>query len=127
MQCLTTTATGDPKKIEGDKLDMLYSTKLKTSSWSSKRSNALFHQQESGICTHMKRVIWNAKLTYIQINVPIFKYLDLGTNHLYLSSNHLYLATNHLHLGTNDLKIGINDLYLGSNDLYLSSNTSICT
>ena len=62
--------------------------------------------------------LWNAKLTYIQIFVPIFKYLDLGTNHLYLSSNYLYLASNHLHLGTNDLKIGINDLYLGSNDLY---------
>ena len=73
------------------------------------------------------RNIWNAKLTYIQIFVPIFKYLYLGTNHLYLSSNHLYLASNHLHLGTNDLKIGINDLYLGSNDLYLSSNTTICT
>ena len=57
----------------------------------------------------------------------IFKYLDLGTNHLYLSSNHLYLASNHLHLGTNDLKIGINNVYLGSNDLYLSSNTTICT
>ena len=25
--------------------------------------------------------IWNAKLTYIQIFVPIFKYLYLGTNH----------------------------------------------
>ena len=71
--------------------------------------------------------VWNAKLTYIQIFIPIFKYLDLGTNHLYLSSNHLYLASNHLYLGTNDLKIGTNDLYLGSNDLYLSSNTTICT
>ena len=71
--------------------------------------------------------IWNAKLTYIQIFVPIFKHLDLGSNHLYLSSNHLYLASNHLYLGTNDLKIGINDLYLGSNDLYLSANTTICT
>ena len=66
-------------------------------------------------------------LTYIQIFIPIFKYLDLGTIHLYLSSNHLYLASNHLYLGTNDLKIGINDFYLGSNDLYLSSNTTICT
>ena len=74
-----------------------------------------------------RREVWNAKLTYIQIFVPIFIYLDLGTNHLYLSSNHLYLASNHLHLGTNDLKIGINYLYLGSNDLYLSSNTTICT
>ena len=71
--------------------------------------------------------IWNAKLTYIQIFIPIFKYLDLGTNHLYLSSNHLYLASNHLYLGTNDLKIGINDLYLGPNDLYLSQNATICT
>ena len=67
-----------------------------------------------------KQYVWNAKLTYIQIFIPIFKYLDLGTNHLYLSSNHLYL-------GTNDLQIGINDLYLGPNDLYLSSNTTICT
>ena len=73
-------------------------------------------------CQH----VWNAKLTYIQIFIPIFKYLDLGTNHLYLSSNHLYLASNHLYLGTNDLKIGINDLYLGLNDLYLSSNATIC-
>ena len=73
------------------------------------------------------RGLWNAKLTYIQIFIPIFKYLDLGTNHLYLSSNHLYLASNHLYLGTNDLKIGINDLYLGPNDLYLSSNATICT
>ena len=73
--------------------------------------------------------VWNAKLTYIQKFIPIFKYLDLGTNHLYLSSNQLNLASNHLYLGTNDLKIGINDLYLGSNDLYLlvSSNTTICT
>ena len=71
--------------------------------------------------------VWNANLTYIQIFIPIFKYLDLGTNHVYLSLNHLYLASNHLHLGTNDLKIGTNDLYLGSNDLYLSSNTTICT
>ena len=69
--------------------------------------------------------LWNAKLTYIQIFVPICKYSDLGTNHLYQSSNHLLQASNHLHLGTNDLKIGINDLYLGSNDLYLSSNTTI--
>ena len=71
--------------------------------------------------------VWNAKLTYIQIFIPIFKYLDLGTNHLNLSSNHLYLASNHLYLGTYDLKIRINDLYLGSNDLYISSNTTICT
>ena len=47
--------------------------------------------------------LWNAKLTYIQIFVPIIKYLDLGINHLYLSSNHMYLALNHLHIGTNDL------------------------
>ena len=26
------------------------------------------------------RLVWNAKLTYIQIFVPIFKYLYLGTN-----------------------------------------------
>ena len=26
------------------------------------------------------RCVWNAKLTYIQIFVPIFKYLNLGTN-----------------------------------------------
>ena len=65
---------------------------------------------------------------YIYSNIStIFKYLDLGTNHLYLSSNHLYLSSNHLHLGTNDLKIGINDSYLGSKDLYLSPNTTICT
>ena len=69
----------------------------------------------------------NYAITYIQIFIPIFKYLDLGTNHLYLSSNHLYLASNHLYLGTNDLKIGINDLYIGSNYLYLSSKTTICT
>ena len=75
---------------------------------------------------HMPHV-WNAKLTYIQIFVPIFKYLNLGTNHLYLGTNHLYLGTNQLYLGSNDLKIGINDLYLGTNDLYLSSNTAIYT
>ena len=77
-----------------------------------------------------RNVLWNAKLTYtcIQIFIPIFKYFDIGTNHLlYLSSNHLYLASNHLYLGTNDLKIGINDLCLASNDLNLSSNTTICT
>ena len=85
--------------------------------------------------------VWNAKLTYIQIFVPIFKYLNLGTNHLYLGTNHLYLGTNHLYLGTNqlylgtnhlkiginDLYLGTNDLYLGTNDLYLSSNTAIYT
>ena len=37
-------------------------------------------------------LIWNAKITYIQILIPIFKYLDLGANHLYLSPNHLYLV-----------------------------------
>ena len=68
----------------------------------------------------LDRAVWNAKLTHIQIFIPIFKYLDLGTNHLYLASNHLYL-------GINDLKIGINDLYLGSNDLFISSNTTIYT
>ena len=71
-------------------------------------------------------LLWNAKLTYMQIFIPIFKYFDLGTNNLYLSSNHLYLASNHLYLGTEDLEIGMNDLYLGSNNLYLSSNTTIC-
>ena len=39
--------------------------------------------------------LWNTELTYIQIFIPIFKYLDLDTNHLYLYSNHLNLASNH--------------------------------
>ena len=60
-----------------------------------------------------KTNIWNAKLTYIQIFVPRFKYLDLGTTYLYLSSNH------DSKIGINHLKIGIDHLFLGKNDLYL--------
>ena len=64
------------------------------------------------------KLLWNAKLTYIQIFVPIFKYLYLGTNDLKIGINHLKIGINHLYLGTNHLKIGTNHLYLGTNTTY---------
>ena len=46
----------------------------------------------------------DAKLTYIQIFIPIFKYLSLGTNHLYLSSGGRQgMASPSLHKYTDDM------------------------
>ena len=59
--------------------------------------------------------IYSNICTYLQIFVPRYKYLDLGTNDLYLGTNDLYLGTNDLYLGTNDLYLGTNDLKIGTN------------
>ena len=61
--------------------------------------------------------IYSNICTYLQIFVPRYKLLDLGTNDLYLGANDLYIGINHL-------KIGVNHLYLGKNHLYLGTNTT---
>ena len=38
--------------------------------------------------------IYSNICTYLQIFVPRYKYLDLGTNDLYLGTTHLYLGLN---------------------------------